>query len=249
MTDCPVLDIDSSTVQQIRGQSSYRRPMASTPSQHRPLAIAFASCSVMLLTLLANHPRGEEHGLAGIIEAESRNQLADGVVHGGVILVLTALIVSFVLLSQRLGPKRVTVVIGLTTFCVGCAALMASLFLDGLVVPAIASRVVGSTRGNSLDEAAPLILLCGVLIQYLLPLGLFFQAAAMLSWSAAILTRNGRRLAVGAFGLSGALLLMGALLVTLPRVPEHLIVSGLLLLSLWYLGLAAVLYDRNSPLS
>jgi hypothetical protein len=196
-----------------------------------------------MLTLLANHPHGGGQTFVDFIKAESRNQLVDGVVHAGAVLVLSALIVCFVLLSRYLGPGRVAVVAGLTTFCVGCAAMMASMVLDGLVVPAIAVRF-GRTA-EDLRLAQPLVIFCGILIRFLMPIGLLFQAAAMLSWSAVIVRTRGWRLAPGVFGLAAAIFLIISLAFALPTPGEHLLLGGLVLLSTWYLALAGLLWAEE----
>jgi hypothetical protein len=211
---------------------------------HRPLATSLAACSVVMLALLANHPQGGGHAPVEVLAAEARDQLIDGWVHGGAILVLSALIVCFVLLSRVLGPARVSVTAGLISFCIGCGAMMASLLLDGLAVPAIATRFI-KADAEGLRQAETLIIFCGILIRYLMPLALFFQAVAMLCWSAAILAR---RRAVGAVGVAAAIVLIAALGSTFPRPPAHVVLGGLVLLSLWYLALAGLLWS-GEPLS
>jgi hypothetical protein len=133
---------------------------------------------------------------------------------------------------------------GLTSFCIGCGAMMASLLLDGLAVPAIATRFIGAD-GDSLRQAETLIIFCAILIRYLMPLALLFQAAAMLCWSGALLAARGWRRAVSGVGLVAAILLIAALGGTFPRSPDHLLLGGLVLLSLWYLALAGLVWSGD----
>jgi hypothetical protein len=218
--------------------------MLPTDSMRYRLAGAFAFCSLATLTLLANHPAAGAHTIADLIKAEARDQLSDAVVHGGFILTLSVLIVCFVILSRALGMARVAVVAGLVAFCVGCGALMSSMIVDGFVIPAIAVRFSSMGTADALTRAETLFILCGTLIRFLMPMGLLFQGVAMLSWSAAIVGRRGWRLA-GVFGLVGGVLVIGGVLAPLPRLAEHVLLGGIVVLAVWYLALASALYARN----
>jgi hypothetical protein len=219
--------------------------MLPTPSLRYRLAGVFALCALATLTLLVNHPAAAGHGLADLIRGEARNQFADGLVHGGFIVTLSVLMVCFVFLSHLLGTARVAVVTGLVAFCVGCGALMASMVLDGFVIPAIAVRFTGMDSSDGLAQTQTLFILCGTLIRFLMPMGLLFQATAMLSWSAVIVGSRGWRLVAGVFGLAGGVLLIGAIFALLPRLREHILLGGIVVLAVWYLALAGVLCARN----
>jgi hypothetical protein len=219
--------------------------MSLTLSARRWLASAFAFCSFATLTLLANHPAAGGHTIVDLIKTEASNQFSDALVHGGFILTLSALIVCFVFLSRGLGTEGVSVVIGLVTFSVGCGALVAAMMLDGFVIPALAQRFTGTSNGDTLIQASTLFIFSGTLIRLLMPMGLWFQAAAMLSWSFQIVGHRGWRLAVGAFGMAAGTLVMGAICVALPRLGDHVLIGGIVLISVWYLALAGALCARN----
>jgi len=209
------------------------------------LAVAFAFCSLATLALLANHPAPGGHTFADLLQAEARNQFADAVVHGGFIVTSSVLIVCFALLSRGLGVERVAVVAGFVAFCVGCGALMGSMILDGFVIPAIAIRFSDVGNADGLGRAQTLFILCGTLIRFLMPMGLLFQGAAMLSWSSVIVGSRGWRLGVGVFGLAGGILLTGALLAPLPRLREHVLLGASVVLAVWYLAIAGALCARD----
>jgi hypothetical protein len=220
--------------------------MLPTHSMRYWLAGAFAFCSLATLTLLANHPMAGAHTFADLIKAEVRNQLADALVHGGFIVTLSVLIVCFVFLSRALGMARVAVVVGLVAFCVGCGAFMGSMIVDGFVIPALAVRFSGMGNADALTRAETLLILCGTLIRFLMPMGLLFQSAAMVSWSSVIVGRRGSRLVAGVLGVAGGVLLIGALLAPLPRLREHVLLGGIAVIAAWYLALAAVLACSDS---
>jgi hypothetical protein len=214
--------------------------------QRRSLAAAFAACALATLTLLASHPNSGAHNFAEFIQYESQHQLVDALVHGGFIVTLGALMVCFVLLCRLLGGARPAAVSGLVAFCIGCGALMASMLLDGFVTPAIAARFMDTGNADNLVAARTLLVFCGTVIRFLMPMGMLFQAAAMLAWSSIIMSGGGIRRSVGVFGLAAALVLMVGLFVAPARIVEHVLLGGIVLQTAWYVALAALLAHRDS---
>jgi len=220
-----------------------------THRPHRGLAAAFALCAVATATLLANHPGGGGGNFADSLKAEARNQLSDAIVHGGFIVTLCVLIVCFVLWSRLLGSARVAVVVGMVAFCVGCGGLIASMILDGFVSPALAVRFVGTDSPGNLAMARTLLVFCGTSIRFLMPLGIAFQSVAMLSWSSVLLTRSGGcGRAVGIFGSVCAVLLIVALLAAPAKLTTHVLLAGIGVQVVWYLGLAGLLCASHKRL-
>lgn len=219
--------------------SSYR--------ERRGLAAAFTLCALASLTLLANHPSGSPGSFALLLKDEAAHRVIDGVVHGGFCITLVALIICFVFLSRLLGSAKPSVVIGLVCFCAGCGALIASMVLDGFATPAIAVRFAGA---DDLQAAKTLFILLGTLIGILMPTGVLFQSLAMLSWSSAIAKGPTLRRVVGAFGLAAAICLIVAIFAVPAAMTAHVLMGGIVLQSVWYLAIAALLCNRRSwPLS
>jgi len=221
--------------------------MLLTLAQRRRLAGAFAICSLATLALLANHPKtGAGHSLADLILAEARDQYINGVVHGGFIATLAVLVICFVFLAQALGTMRVPVVVGLVSFCIGCGALMASMTLDGLVLPGLAARLTATGHLDDAVEAKTLLTLFGATLRVSMPTGLLFQGVAVLGWSWAIVGSRGWRLVSGLVGFAIGVLLIFAILATPPRMSEHVLLGGIVLLSIWYLALAGLLWAQGA---
>jgi hypothetical protein len=212
-------------------------------SQRRGLAAAFTVCALASLTLLANHPNGSPGSFADLIKDEAAHQVVDGVIHGGFVITLVALLICFVILSRLIGLAKTPVVIGLVCFCVGCGALMASMVLDGFVTPAIAVRFAGT---DDLQPAKTLFILVGTLIRFLMPMGLLFQFIAMLSWSWAIVRGPGLARAVGLLGSVVAIFPIVAIFATPTAMAAHVILGGVALQAIWYLAIAALLFNRAS---
>jgi hypothetical protein len=217
-----------------------------TFKERRSLAVAFSLCALASLTLLASHPSGSPGGFADLVRDEAAHQFIDGVVHGGFVVTLVALIICFVLMSRFLGLAKPRVVIGLVCFCVGCGALIASMLLDGFAIPAIAVRFADT---DDLQSAKTLFVLVGTLIRFLMPMGLLFQFVAMLSWSSAIVKGPGLARAVGLLGLVVAIFLMTAIVAVPSAMAAHIILAGVALQAIWYLSIAALLFSRSWPVS
>lgn len=217
--------------------------MSATSNPHRALACAFALCAVAIFVVLAFHPGGGGRTLTEVIQAEARDQVKNAVVHGGFILISVILIVCFARLSRILQPARLSVITGFVAFCVGAGALMMSLGLDGLVVPAIAVRCLREGTAQSLASAQTLFLFSGACIKVLMPTGLLFEGGAMLSYSVAMIAQ--RRLWIGGVGVAaGIAMLIGPLLMS--GLGPHVLIGGIVVLCVWYLGIAGTLWQENS---
>ena len=217
--------------------------MSSTSSGRRALACAFALCAAATFVLLSFHPGGGGRTIAEVIQAEARGQVRDGIVHGGFIVISIILIICLARLSRILQPERVAVTAGFVTFCVGAGALMMSMGLDGLVIPAIAVRCLGEGTAQSLASAQTLLLFCGACIKMLMPMGLLFESVAMLSYSAAMLAR--KWFWAGGFGVvAGVAILIWPLL--LSGLGPHFLIGCIMVLSVWYLGVAGTLWSEKS---
>jgi hypothetical protein len=216
-----------------------------TFKERRCLAAAFSLCALASLTLLASHPSGSPGRFADLVRDEAAHQVIDGVVHGGFVVTLVALIICFVLWSRFVGLAKPPVVIGLVCFCVGCGALIASMVLDGFATPAIAVRFAST---DDLQPAKTLFVLVGTLIRFLMPMGLLFQFVAMLSWSSVIVKGPGLARAVGLVGLVAPIFFVVAIFTVPSVMAAHVILAGVALQAIWYLAIAALLF-KSWPLS
>lgn len=207
----------------------------------RALAAALAACGLASLGLLANHPGAGAKTFSDVLHGEARDQLIAGIVHGGFIATLSALLICFVYLSRYLGRDRVPVVVGFVAFCIGTGAMMASMIVDGFVVPAIAVRFADLSAPDNLAAARTLFAMCGTLIRFLMPMGMALQGIAMLGISLALVGRRGMARAAAIYGICVGLLLSGTLLVAPTTMLEHLLLLGIVLEAIWYFAIAAAI--------
>lgn len=212
-----------------------------TSNMRRALAAGFAACSVATFTLLANHPGGGALTFADLLKSEAANQFMDGVVHGGFIVTLSALIVCFIYLARYLGATRFAVTVGMVAFCIGAGATMLSMIADGFATPAVAARFAMDTTPDKLAMARTILIVFGNFIRFLMPMGLLFQALAMACWSFVIVRRRGLGRVAGGLGiLFGAAIIAGVLAMP-AAMGEHVMLVAIVLQGAWYLAVAAFL--------
>ncbi len=206
----------------------------------RPAGLALLVLAVASLGLLVNHPSAAAQTFADVLRSEAASRTVDAVVHGGFIAVLGAQLVCLAVLSMRLGLHRIPAVAGLVLGAIGTAFLMLSMLLDGLVTPAIAARYVDVVERQG--EARILFVLLGTIIAFVMPTGLLFQAAGMMSWSAAFVRREGLLRGAGLFGIAAGAMIIVAIAATAGRVP-YVLIGAIVVAAGWYglIGLALTL--------
>ena len=193
---------------------------------------------ILQIVLLALHPEGSAHDFAGMLRDEAGGRLIDALVHGGFIVLLAVQLVCYRALSLRLGADRTSVLAAGVFFTIGAAALSASLFIDGLLIPKLAYRFVTATAAQQ-DAARPVFAFAGAAIGLLVPIGLAFQGIGIAAWGV-------RLFGVARFAGSIALVLgLGILLAALASTAiPMLVVVAIPATALWS-GLAGILLRRR----
>ncbi len=201
-------------------------------------------CAIASVALLASHPDGGgSRVLAEVLSREAAQAGSDAVVHGGFVLVLAIELVCFAALAVNTGVRRTSVLAAMIFALVGAGLLSASMILDGLITPAVATRYAAAPAERQ-EAARSLLVLIGAAINALMPLGLAFQGAAALAWGVALTPLPGRARIGGVIawvlgtvmiaasalspGASGPFALMIALL----AMAAWVLAAGVLLLSL-----------------
>jgi hypothetical protein len=128
------------------------------------------------------------------------------------------------------------------TFCIGSAALMASMLVDGLVIPGVAARYVNVDAPEKLTAAKAVFVFAGTLITFLMPLGLAFQSISMLSLGGLLIAGPPQRRAAGTFGTGAGILILAAVAAAPAAMAAHVLLGGIVLIALWYFVLAALLW-------
>ena len=212
-----------------RNDRAAQRPKLSTPPG-RPAGIALLALSLVTAGLLHNHPSPAAQGFADVLRKEGADRVVDAVVHGGFIAVMAAQLSCLAILVARIGAARSAVLVALVLTAIGSGALMLSMVLDGLVVPAIAARYVDLAERQ--EEARTLFALLGTLIRFLMPGGLLLQAAGLVAWGVAIEGRGALLRCIRWGGIVGGAAIVVAIAATGGMLGAALIAS-ILLIAVW----------------
>lgn len=203
-----------------------------------PVLMATAIASV---TLLLNHPAEQATDFAGVLKEEAANQMLNGIVHGGFIAVLAVQLACYAIFTGRIGWQRSFAIVGMVFFAVGAAIQMASLTVDGLMIPQLAVRYLAAPP-DRLPFARSLFALCGTAIQFLMPMGLFFQGAGVASWGSALM-KAAR--GTGALALLTGLVVMAAVVGAGVTGAMHMTMIAIALLATWALIAGVTLFQRT----
>jgi hypothetical protein len=213
----------------------------SSPPDGRAAGIGLVLAAVATCGLLINHPAVTAHTFAEVLKSEAANQVMDGVVHGGFIVVMSIQLVCLSVLSLRIGLLRPPVLSALLFAVLGIGFLGLSMLVDGFVTPAVASRYLEAT--DKVDFAKSLFVLIGGLLGVLMPLGLLFQSVSVLLWSCALLRSNGIGRAIAIGGMTVVLLIVVGAVWT--AFTPHVLIAALIGLGLWYAAVGIGLTSRR----
>ena len=208
-------------------------------SQRRASGAVLILAGVLEIVLLALHPEGSARDFAGMLREEANGRPIDALVHGGFIVLLGIQLVGYRALSLRLGQDRTSVLTAGVFFAMGTAALSASLFIDGLLVPRLANHFVNAAAAQQ-EAARPVFALAGSAIALLMPIGLAFHGVGVTAWSIRLLGLN--RIAGSAALFLGLAILLAAIAAT---ASPMLVAAAIPATALWS-ALAGVLLWRRT---
>jgi len=207
----------------------------------RITGVVILATSVLAIALLLNHPAEHATDFPGFLKEAAANRTLNAIVHGGFVLLLTIQIVCYAVLSRTLGFARALSIAGIVFFSTGAAIEIADLLVDGLMIPAMAQRYL-TAPPEQLTSARALFSLCGTAIRILMPLGLGFQAAAVVAWGASMMPEaRGTGLLAVAFGL----LAFSANVAAATTGAQHLSLVAIVLLDLWAAATGVFLMRRG----
>lgn len=213
-------------------------PDAASAGDSKALGIVLIVLAAASLGLLANHPSAPAQTFAELLRNEAADQTLDGVVHGGLIVVVAAQLACLANVSMRMSRRRTWAVAALVMASAGAGFLMLAMLLDGLLTPALAALYVD--KPDRLNDARPLFALIGMLVRFLMPAGLLFQAASLACWGGALVGDSGLRRGTGWFGIVAGMLVAVAVMMTAGRV-THVLIGALVAIAAWYALLGVTL--------
>ncbi|MES2047006.1 MAG: hypothetical protein V4447_01290 [Pseudomonadota bacterium] len=223
---------------------------ASTTSTSRgqtnTLIAGFAiACATLLSILFVALDEGAS-GATPLAIMQSMLKMRDmkALVHGVAIASVLAYAFGYASLAARLDLRRPLVLAGLTTYLIGCVAMIGATILDGFISTDVAAQFVkASPEGIKLGYN--LIVFLGVAITDLAKLGWVLQACAALAWAIVLIAERGLYRTVGLIGLLSGGLVLTAVLASGANMSLTAILSILLAQAIWNLAAATLLIRRS----
>jgi hypothetical protein len=208
----------------------------------RITGVVILATGVLAIALLLNHPAQHATDFPSLLKEEATNRTVNGIVHGGFVLLLPIQIVCYAVFSRILGFARALSIAGIVFFTTGAAIQIADLLVDGLLIPAMAQRYLAAPP-DQLTYARTLFSLCETAIRILMPLGLGFQAAAVIAWGTSMMHKaRGNGLLAVAFGL----LAFSANVAAATTGAQHLWLVAIVFLELWAIATGVFLMRRGA---
>lgn len=206
----------------------------------RGVGALLCACAVASVGLLISHPGGSASPvLADVLRAEAAQRIADAIIHGGYVVVLTLELIGFLVLAARVRWQRAPVLAALVFLLVGTGLLAASMIADGLITPAIAVRYVAAPLARQ-EAARALLVLISAAIGVLMPMGLGFQGLAAVAWASALAPLRRARAAAAIAGVAG-LIAVAASVYALVGGPMVALMIALVALAIWVLAAGVLL--------
>jgi hypothetical protein len=165
-------------------------------------------------------------------------------------LALAALPVSFfgtIGLTRLLGADGDAPLAGLVAYGMAQIAVMIAAVASGLLAPALAVRMVGST-GSEHDLAAALFSYTGAINQAFAKVYVFASSAAILLWSSAILAHGRLSRVAGVLGAIVGTLALVAMVIGHLRLDVHGFGAVVLTQGMWMITVGVLLVRAHTPL-
>lgn len=206
------------------------------------LAIATATVLSILFVALDDGASGGTPLaiLQSIIKLRNMKEL----VHGVAIASVLAYAFGYATLATRLDLRRPLVLAGLTTYLIGCVAMIGATILDGFISSDVAAQFV-SASPEGVKLGYNLIVFVGVALTDLAKLGWVLQALASIAWAWTLLEKRGFARAIGTIGLLSGGLVLAAVFSSGANMDMTAILSILIAQAVWNLAAASLLIRRK----
>lgn len=221
-------------------------PAATQPARGtRAAGIAIALATILSTIFVALDQGASGNSPQAILHSMIAMRAMKQLVHGVAIASVLAYAFGYATLAQRLDTRRPLVLAGLSTYLIGCVAMIAATVLDGFVSGDVAAQFAGASP-EGVKQGYNLIVFMGVALTDMARVGWVMQALASVAWSVTMLGGQGWQRGVGAVGLLSGLLVMGGVFVAGANMDMTAILSILVAQAVWNLAAASWLVRRQA---
>jgi len=219
--------------------SAAHLPMPGT----RTAGVAIAAATILSIIFVALDDGATGTTPTEIMQSMLQIKTMKQIVHGVAITSVLAYAFGYATLANKLNLKRPLVLAGLTTYLIGCVAMIGATMLDGFISNDVAARFVIKPPAD-LQFGFNMIRFMGIALTDLAKLGWVLQAGAAMAWSAVLIEQRGLHRAVGFIGLLSGALVMAGVFTSDINMGMVAILGILLAQAIWNLA-AATLLIRN----
>ena len=217
------------------------------PHDRRTYGIVIGVSTFLAIAFVAHHPVPTVNAGPGVLASIDQIRSMDHIIHGGLIVLLLALMTGFAGFADQVARARPAMRAGLIMYLTGCTGAIGAAVLDGFVIPDIA-RHFAAAPADEQKIAYDLIVLAGFSIQNLSKMAFILMSGGILTWAVTLLVTRSPMWTAGVVGLfaGGApiLLLIGTSLLLRPST----LVGILCAQSIWNTCIAwSLVTRRGSP--
>lgn len=221
-------------------------PIDPSMQRTRTAGIAIATATIVSTIFVALDHSGGGNNPLEILQGIARLQGLKELVHAVAIASVCAFAFGYATLARRLGLHRPLVLAGLTTYLIGCIAMIGATITDGFVTTHIAVDAITGTP-ERVTFAYNLIRYAGVALNDMAKLGWLLQAVGTLAWAAVLVRERGFNRTAGVVGVLSSLLVVTLIAGSATYMTMTSLLSVLVAQLIWNFA-AAVLLVRN-PIS
>lgn len=211
----------------------------------RAAGLAIAAATILSTIFVALDQGASGNSPQAILHSMIAMRGMKQLVHGVAIASVLAYAFGYASLAQRLDLRRPLVLAGLSTYLIGCVAMIAATVLDGFVSGDVAAQFAGASP-EGVKQGYNLIVFLGVALTDMARVGWVMQALAAIAWSVTMLGGQGWQRGAGGVGLVSGLLVTAAVFVSGANMDMTAILSILLAQAVWNLAAASWLVRRQA---
>lgn len=166
----------------------------------RIYGMVIAVSTFLAIVFVAHHPVPAVSAGSGVLAGIDHIRSMDHVVHGGLIVLLLALMTGFAGFVDQAARARPAMRAGLIMYVTGCIGAIGAAVLDGFVIPDIA-RHFAAAPADEQRIAYDLIVLAGLSIQNLSKMAFILMSGGILAWAVVLLVNRSPMWIAGVVGL------------------------------------------------
>ncbi|MES2069298.1 MAG: hypothetical protein V4488_03045 [Pseudomonadota bacterium] len=155
-----------------------------------PAGIAIAAATILSILFVALDDSATGASPLAILQSMIAMTAMKQVVHGVAIASVLAYAFGYSSLAVKLDVRRPLVLAGLTTYLIGCVAMIGATMLDGFISSDVASQFAGASP-EGVKLGYNLVVFMGIALTDLAKLGWILQAVAAIAWSISLLAERG----------------------------------------------------------